>query len=344
MSCFHSPSQAVIIDHRSFEPLEALPTLIKMEDEETGPHANDILMGRGGKNNQHVGNGHLRSVARGQRENYRLSSKKGKSQISRDIVAYVRNLDPPGRFLKKEANGEWEDVGDDVAREKVSQVLRDAVSNMQYSPKGSKAAEDAREETGVHQFRSDPNANATIVSPVYDVAPPQHYANYSSPENPRMIRRSVYRRAYSPPRVAMEPNYHHKSPEKQPSSDHYYDQWKYRYQHPHHHTAHAMHYPIGAPMAHYQQFDPQPYSPRASASMVPPPPPPPPPPERGSGWSPILASAPKKQKRDGEHSYRPTGEGTGDGPTNSSSVPPTEESQEEEFDLFNGGLLQRKAF
>jgi hypothetical protein len=93
------------------------------------PHANDILMGRGGKNNQHVGNERFRGLARLQSERYRLASKKGKSTISRELVRQVRMMNPPGRFLKKNVDsGVLEDVGDDVAREKASQVLRDAVS------------------------------------------------------------------------------------------------------------------------------------------------------------------------------------------------------------------------
>lgn len=95
------------------------------------PHENDILLGRGGRNNQHIGNSKLRALARRYRENYRLSSKKGKSYISREIVKYVREkMSPPGRFLKRSnLTGEWEDVGDEVAREKTRQVLRDAVSS-----------------------------------------------------------------------------------------------------------------------------------------------------------------------------------------------------------------------
>lgn len=98
------------------------------------PHENDILMGRGGKNNQHVGNERLRGLARVQSDNYRMASKKGKSYISRELVKQVRLMNPPGRFLKKNnVTGTWEDVGDDVAREKASQVLRDAVSGSGHS-------------------------------------------------------------------------------------------------------------------------------------------------------------------------------------------------------------------
>jgi hypothetical protein len=61
------------------------------------PHENDVLMGRGGKNNQHVGNEKLRTLARVECENYRLASKKGKSYISRELVKKVREMLPPGR-------------------------------------------------------------------------------------------------------------------------------------------------------------------------------------------------------------------------------------------------------
>ena len=64
---------------------------------------------KGGKNNRHIGNEKLRDIARGQVEKYKVSTKKIKSAISRDIVKQVRNLDPPGRFLKRVAEtGEWE--------------------------------------------------------------------------------------------------------------------------------------------------------------------------------------------------------------------------------------------
>lgn len=92
------------------------------------PHENDILLGRGGNNNKHIGNEKLRTLARSQVERYRNSTKKDKSKISRELVFYIRNMHPPGRFLKRNAIEQWEDVGDDIAREKTSQALRDAVS------------------------------------------------------------------------------------------------------------------------------------------------------------------------------------------------------------------------
>lgn len=101
------------------------------------PHENDILLGRGGSNNKHEGNEQLRSMARELAEKYSRSSKKAKSDLSRSLVQRVRDLDPPGRFLKitlyRDGSGpEWDDVGDEAAREKTSQVLRDAVGMMRH--------------------------------------------------------------------------------------------------------------------------------------------------------------------------------------------------------------------
>jgi hypothetical protein len=62
------------------------------------PHENDVLMGRGGRNNQHSGNEKLRQFARAQKENYRHASKKEKSAISRLLVRQMHELDPPARY------------------------------------------------------------------------------------------------------------------------------------------------------------------------------------------------------------------------------------------------------
>jgi hypothetical protein len=63
------------------------------------PHENDVLMGRGGKNNQHSGNERLREIARERCEDYCAATKKGKSEISRELVRRVREMTPPGRCV-----------------------------------------------------------------------------------------------------------------------------------------------------------------------------------------------------------------------------------------------------
>ena len=89
-------------------------------------------MGRGGTNNRHPGNEQLRTFCHNAAIEYSRSGKNEKSQLSRDLVILVRQLNPPGRFLKKDQIAKaWMDVGDIAAREKTSQVLRDAVNALQ---------------------------------------------------------------------------------------------------------------------------------------------------------------------------------------------------------------------
>jgi hypothetical protein len=71
-----------------------MPTNIPIE-----PHSHDVLLGRGGRNNQHSGNDILRQFGRLQGENYRVASKKGKSAISRLLVSQMRELNPPARCV-----------------------------------------------------------------------------------------------------------------------------------------------------------------------------------------------------------------------------------------------------
>jgi len=90
-------------------------------------HENDILLGRGGNCFKHGGNETLRNLARFQVHRYSNATKAEKSFISREILDYIKNIDPPGRFLKKKGE-HYEEVEYEVAREKASQSLRDAVS------------------------------------------------------------------------------------------------------------------------------------------------------------------------------------------------------------------------
>lgn len=63
------------------------------------PHRNDVLLGRGGKNNQHSGNEKLREISKLECEEYRGASKKGKSNISRGLVDQMKALSPAGRYV-----------------------------------------------------------------------------------------------------------------------------------------------------------------------------------------------------------------------------------------------------
>lgn len=94
------------------------------------PHENDILLGRGGFNNKHIGNEQLRQFALERVQTYsQCTTKKNKMNMIRELLMIIRNLDPPGRFLRQQGTkGFWYEAGDKFAREKVSQVYRDAMA------------------------------------------------------------------------------------------------------------------------------------------------------------------------------------------------------------------------
>ena len=92
----------------------------------TSPHNNDVLFGRGGTINAHPGNEQYRTFVERKKRVYLLANfKREKRRIAQSIVDEVRNLDPPGRFLLKDSEGVWRDVGDERARGKISQALRE---------------------------------------------------------------------------------------------------------------------------------------------------------------------------------------------------------------------------
>ena len=87
---------------------------------------NDVLCGRGGATNSHIGNEKFRDLVAAQKVEYMRAPKRDKPMVSRGIVRAVRNQKPPGRFLAKdEVGGLWFDIGDQKAQEKTSQALRE---------------------------------------------------------------------------------------------------------------------------------------------------------------------------------------------------------------------------
>ena len=113
-------------------------------------------MGRGGKNSRHPGNEQLRTFCHNAAIEYSRSGKNEKSQLSRDLIILVRQLNPPGRFLKKDQFAEaWMDVGDIAAKEKTSQVLRDAVNAI--PPEGNSSSSPRSMDVGDIAAREKPS-------------------------------------------------------------------------------------------------------------------------------------------------------------------------------------------
>lgn len=102
------------------------------------PNCNDVLSGRGGRINAHAGNVQFRNLVHSKRNHYlNLQTKKlEKAYIAAEIVRHVRTMEPPGRFLKEDADGVWYDIGDAKAIKKVGQALREDAPEMRQEVGG----------------------------------------------------------------------------------------------------------------------------------------------------------------------------------------------------------------
>eukprot|EP00814_Leptocylindrus_danicus_P003624 CAMPEP_0116035154 /NCGR_PEP_ID=MMETSP0321-20121206/20130_1 /TAXON_ID=163516 /ORGANISM="Leptocylindrus danicus var. danicus, Strain B650" /LENGTH=482 /DNA_ID=CAMNT_0003511795 /DNA_START=393 /DNA_END=1841 /DNA_ORIENTATION=+ len=94
------------------------------------PHPHDVLCGRGGATNNHVGNANYRKLVNHNKRLYITCPKRHKIIVSRSIVEAVRRQNPSGRFLIKEGDGMWYDIGHQKALEKTSQALREGATEI----------------------------------------------------------------------------------------------------------------------------------------------------------------------------------------------------------------------
>ncbi|KAL9190831.1 hypothetical protein ACHAXT_000537 [Thalassiosira profunda] len=87
--------------------------------------AADVLFGRGGLTNRHIGNLRYRDIISLHRSDYVRAVKTEKPNVARRIVKAIRTGPNPGRFLKKGDDGRWHQVNDKEAAWKASQALRE---------------------------------------------------------------------------------------------------------------------------------------------------------------------------------------------------------------------------
>merc|ERR1712232_205022 len=96
------------------------------------PTLNDVLLGRGAGINGHQGNVNFRAMVKAHQNEYLAAiTNIQKYLIVMDILQAVRSLSPPGRFITQETStGLWYDVGDEKARRKIGQALRENASSI----------------------------------------------------------------------------------------------------------------------------------------------------------------------------------------------------------------------
>jgi hypothetical protein len=107
------------------------------------PSEYSIICGRGQDTFNHVGNRRFRALASMFIERYsRAGTKAAKSAIVSEIIGVIRQAD--GNFCKYE-RGVWIEVGDHLAREKVSALLRDFLHTQYRSSAKAKVARRKKE-------------------------------------------------------------------------------------------------------------------------------------------------------------------------------------------------------
>lgn len=96
------------------------------------PHEHDVLSGRGGGINAHLGNVQFREWVRVRKNDYNLApSKVEKARVAQEVIDLVRNQKPPGRFLQKDPTsggmmgGWWVEIDEERVLAKTSQALRE---------------------------------------------------------------------------------------------------------------------------------------------------------------------------------------------------------------------------
>ena len=108
--------------------LEGVVPLRDIED----PMDVDVLCGRSGSSQRHVGTQQFRTLVNLNKGLYATCLKSEKVRISRSIVSAIR--EQKGRFLERDGeDGKWYDIGDKKAIEKTSQVRVNEIGNMTMS-------------------------------------------------------------------------------------------------------------------------------------------------------------------------------------------------------------------
>lgn len=137
----------------------------------------DVLSGRGGGTNNHPGNKQFRSLVDQYRSEYVLSKKWAKREIARNIVDSIRS--DGGRFLKKEGSI-WHDIGDQKAREKTSQALREGLAAKMRAAyaESSGASSSPHQASSISQRHRPESAPAEAPTPSPTTSTRHHEADY----------------------------------------------------------------------------------------------------------------------------------------------------------------------
>jgi hypothetical protein len=148
------------LDNKNDEEDDAKPSVDGDTDKDTASGQGlstftdkDVLSGRGGGTNLHPGNRFYRELILSHRSAYDDASKTMKPEISRQIVNKIR--DRGGRFLRKDKDGLYYEIGEGLAREKTSQALRHRTFELRNIKDPSRVKMNGRWKQSGNQEKSD---------------------------------------------------------------------------------------------------------------------------------------------------------------------------------------------
>ena len=95
------------------------------------PTMTDVLLGKGKPIQQHAGNVRLRHLVENQLDAYLKMRKGDKSVMARQVVEAVKQGN--GRFLKKDRDGWWVEIDEELARDKVIKSFTSARATKESS-------------------------------------------------------------------------------------------------------------------------------------------------------------------------------------------------------------------
>lgn len=179
------------------------------------PCENDVLCGRGGSINSHPGNERFRILVEKRKRVYLTARfKREKRLIACSIVSEIRALDPPGRFLSRDAkSGLWKDIGDEKARDKTSQALRENAPSIRAEieteiteQRAEMQQEDERTIVAPLHAPSHPYYNQGWGYPYYAYGPPPPHMPHGPPPPPPHS--YPHPSAMPPPHGHYDPYYH----------------------------------------------------------------------------------------------------------------------------------------
>lgn len=137
------------------------------------PNASDVLLGRGGGINSHVGNRVFREWVHQRKEDYNLAgSKADKTRVAKEVMDLVTNKG--GRFLTKDptsssaGGGWWMEVDELRALAKTSQALREGAPQIRASHQGKPASTRKRKSSPPRTKKRLPNPTPSTTA----AAPP----------------------------------------------------------------------------------------------------------------------------------------------------------------------------